>query len=214
MAAARRAQQLEDEGGADSMGGGDHLRAGELRAADNGVEVEPREQRQEQEQAAGPGGERPGGHGERPHIGDGVGQGPRAAWALLIGPAGQPSKAFRPQDFLDGRGTEPGRAGPLELIADVVHGEVALAQDDDAGAHRVLARLGFRAVRGLPEEVAVHLVAKAPAEDPEGAGLVAEPEGHGGGRRAVGEVGAQRLVLALAGMRRLHEEPRRVCYRI
>jgi hypothetical protein len=214
VAAARRAEQLEDERGADGMGGWDHLRAGKLRAADDGVEVEPRQQRQQQEQAAGSGREGPRGQGERPDIGDGVGQGPRTVGALLIGPAGQPGKAFRPQDFLDGRGTESRRAGPLELIADVVHREVALAQGDDAGADRVLAGLGFRAVRGLPEEVAVHLVAKAPAEDAESAGLVAEPEGHGGGRRALGEVGAQRLVLALAWMRRFHEEPGGVCYRI
>jgi hypothetical protein len=69
-------------------------------------------------------------------------------------------------------------------------------------------------VRDLPEELAVHLVAEAPAEDAEGAGLIAEPEGDGVRRRALGEVGAQRLVLALARVGRLQEEPRGVCYRI
>ncbi len=196
------------------MGGGDHLRAGELRVAHHGVEVEPRQQRQQQEQAARPGGEGPRDQGERPDIGDGVGQGPGAVGALLIGPAGQPGKALGPQDFLDGRHAEPRRAGAFEFIADVVHGEVALAQGDDAGAHRVLAGLGLRPVGDLAEEIAVHLVAKAPAEDAEGPGLVAEPTGHLGRRGAVGEVGAQRLVLALARLARFQEEPGGLCYRI
>ncbi len=99
-------------------------------------------------------------------------------------------------------------------IVDVVDGEVALAQRNHPGAHRVLARLGFRPVDALAEEVAVHLVPEAPAEDAEGAGLVAEPEGHLGRRGALGKVGAQRLVLALAGRGGVQEEPGRARYRI
>jgi hypothetical protein len=146
--------------------------------------------------------------------GDGVGQGARAARTLLIGPAGQPGEPFRPQDFLDGRDTERRRARALELVADVVHGEVALAEGDDAGAHGVFARLRRRPVRDLAEELAVHLVAEAPAEDAEGAGLVAEPEGDDGGGRALGKVGAQGLVLALARVGRLQEESGGFRYRI
>jgi hypothetical protein len=51
-------------------------------------------------------------------------------------------------------------------------------------------------------------MAKAPAEDAEGAGLVAEPAGGLRGRELLDEVGAQRLVLALARVVRLGEEPR------
>jgi hypothetical protein len=57
-------------------------------------------------------------------------------------------------------------------------------------------------------------VAEAPAENPESAGLVAEPQGDGGGRRAFGEVGAERFVLTLARVGRFQEEPAGFCYRI
>jgi hypothetical protein len=55
---------------------------------------------------------------------------------------------------------------------------------------------------------------EAPAEDAEGPGLVAESTGHLGRRGAVGEVGAQRLVLALARLRRFQEELTGFRYRI
>ena len=89
-----------------------------------------------------------------------------------------------------------------------------LAERDDVGADGVLAGLRGRPVRARAEEVAVHLVPEAPAEDAEGAGLVAEPEGDLGRRGPLGEVRAQRLVLTLAGLGRLQEEPGSICYRI
>jgi hypothetical protein len=49
-------------------------------------------------------------------------------------------------------------------------------------------------------------VAKAPAEDAEGAGLVAEPAGNVGGGQTFDEVGAERLVLALLGVPWFEEE--------
>jgi hypothetical protein len=55
---------------------------------------------------------------------------------------------------------------------------------------------------------------EAPAEDAEGPGLVPEPMGDLGRRGAVGEIGAQRLVLALARLRRFQEEPPCFRYRI
>ena len=116
-------------------------------------------------------------------VGDGIGQRARAV-------RGRSSSARR------GRRAKPSSrstswiavtlsrsvAGALELVADVVDGEVALAQGDNARADGVLARLGLRPVRDVAEEVPVHLVPEAPAEDAEGAGLVAEPAG-GLGRR-------------------------------
>jgi len=149
-----------------------------------------------------------------PDIGDRVGQRSRAPRTLLVGPAGQPREALRAQHLLDGGDAQSPGAGAVEFIADVVDGEVALAQRDHAGPHRVLARLGLRPVGTRVEEVAVHLVSEAPAKDAEGPGLVAEPNGDLGGRRALGEVGAQRLVLALARLGRLQEEPGGFRYRI
>jgi hypothetical protein len=214
VTAAGPPEQLEDEGGPDGMGRRDHGGARELTAADHGIEVEAGQQGQEQKEPAGPSGEDAGGQGEGADIGDGVGRWPRAARALLIGAAGQPGKAFGAEHFLDGGDTELGRARPFQLIANVVDGEVALAERNDAGADRVLARLRGRPVRARAEEVAVHLVPEAPAEDAEGAGLVAEPEGDLGRWGPLGEISAQRLVLALAGLGRLQEEPGGICYRI
>jgi hypothetical protein len=57
-------------------------------------------------------------------------------------------------------------------------------------------------------------VSEAPAEDPEGARLVAEPGGNLGRGRALGEVRPQRLVLALPWLGRLEEEPGNFRYRI
>jgi len=51
------------------------------------------------------------------------------------------------------------------------------------------------------------VVAEAPAQDAKRAGLVAEPAGRLGRRGAGREIGPQRLVLALAGVRRFDEEP-------
>ena len=214
VAAARLAEQLEDQRRPHRIRGGDHRRARELAARHHGVEVEPGQQGQEQEQAPDARGEHAGRQRELPDIGDRLGQRPRAPGALLVGPAGQPREALRPQHFLDRGDAEPARAGAVEFVADVVDGEVALAQGNHAGAHRVLAGLGFRPVRARAEEVPVHLVPEAPAEDAEGPGLVAEPAGHLGRRGAVGEVGAQRLVLALARLARFQEEPGGFRYRI
>jgi hypothetical protein len=58
----------------------------------------------------------------------------------------------------------------------------------------------------VAKEVAIHPVAEAPAEDPEGAGLVAEAPRSFGRGDALDEVGSQRLILALAWVRGLAEE--------
>jgi hypothetical protein len=208
------AEQLEDQRRPHRIGGGDHPRARELAARHHRVEVEPGEQGQEQKQAPDAGGEHAGRQRELPDIGDRLDQRPRADGALRVGPARQPRKALRPQHLLDRGHTQPPGAGAVEFVADVVDGEVALAQGNHAAAHRVLAGLGFRPVGARPEEVPVHLVPEAPAEDAEGSGLVAEPTGHLGRRGAVGEVGAQRLVLALARLARFQEEPDGFRYRI
>jgi len=214
VAAAGLAEQLEDQRRPHRIRRGDHLRARELAARHHGVEVEPGQQGQEQEETPDARGEHAGRQRELPDIGDRLGQRPGGPGPLLVGPARQAREALRPQHLLDRGDAEPPGARAVEFVADVVDGEVALAQRNHAGAHRVLAGLGFRPVRALAEEVAIHLVPEAPAEDPEGPGLIAEPTGHLGRRGTIGEVGAQRLVLALARRARFQEEPSGFRYRI
>ena len=188
------------------MSGGDHLGARESAAGHQALEVQADEQRQEQEQAAGMGREAALGEREQAHVGDGIRGGPRAIRALVVGAPRQSRKALRAQHLLDGRGTEPLLPRVLELVADVVDRQVALAQGDDARPDRVLPWLHLGAVRDVSEEVAVHPMPEPPAEHAERPGLVAE-EGRGlGGGDGLSKEGAQRLVLALSGVGRFPKE--------
>ncbi|MGH8512022.1 MAG: hypothetical protein ACREU8_11755 [Gammaproteobacteria bacterium] len=87
--------------------------------------------------------------------------------------------------------------------ADLVDGVVALAQLDDALARGGLLRLGARSGPGGGKEIAEPRVAEIVAEDAKAAGAVAELAGDLMGGAALYEVGAQGLVLALAGARGL-----------
>jgi hypothetical protein len=92
------------------------------------------------------------------------------------------------------------------LIANVIDGEIALAQGDDTLAHGIFTRLRLGAVGNVAEEISVHVVAKAPAENAKGTGLVSETAGCFRRRHSLDEVGAKGLVLALAWMPGLLEE--------
>ncbi len=70
MAAAGLADQLEQQCGSNRMRGRGHLRPGETTAADQCVEIELGQQRQQQEQTAGMGRERPVIEDEGPRIRD------------------------------------------------------------------------------------------------------------------------------------------------
>jgi hypothetical protein len=62
-------------------------------------------------------------------------------------------------------------------------------------------------VGDVPEEVPIHEVPKAVAEDTEGARLISEPTGRLLGGQLLDEVGAEGFVLAVAGMGGFQEEP-------
>lgn len=82
-----------------------------------------------------------------------------------------------------------------------------LAQGNDPGPDGVLLRLYLRTASDISEEFTVSVLSEAPAQDTEGAGLVAEPTGRLERRKAGDEVGPERLVLALPGVLRFEEEP-------
>ena len=66
----------------------------------------------------------------------------------------------------------------------------------------------------VAEEIAIHLVPEAPAEDAEGAWLVAELARGVSRGELLDEVGTQGFVLALAGVDRFEEEAGFLRYRM
>ena len=105
-----------------------HLAAREPAVGDEGVDVEPGEQRQKEEQPADTSGEGAGREGERSCVGDRVGGGRGPMRALVIGPARQTGEALVTQHLLDGRRAETLFSSALQLVTDVVDGEVAFAK--------------------------------------------------------------------------------------
>src|SRR5262249_45499588 len=88
-----------------------------------------------------------------------------------------------------------------QVVLDVVDGEIALAHGDGQVAHRIAGRGIARAGACRREEVGPFggVMAELVTKGAKSAGRVAEPPGDFGGRETVDEVGAQGLVLALAG---------------
>jgi hypothetical protein len=118
---------------------------------------------------------------------------------FVIRASGQPGEAFFLQDQRDGD-----RASLLPLLfqgpADVINGEVLLAQGDDRFPHPVLARTrAGRSARG-EEEFQLGVLPQLVTEDAETTGGVAEPLGRLDGREALDEKSPQRLVLAVEGV--------------
>ena len=103
---------------------------------EDAIEGDRGQHRQEEEQAAEFGPERPRAQVELPDIGD-IGRGrPRAGWAFVVSPARQPSESFVLEDLCDGDRAE-GVSLVGQIAADVVDREVLLAQGDDAVAEGI-----------------------------------------------------------------------------
>jgi hypothetical protein len=64
-----------------------------------------------------------------------------------------------------------------------------------------------------PKELPIHLMAEAPAKQPERAGLVSETASRFSRGNSLNEVGPERLVLPLAWMFGLQKKPGLVSYR-
>src|SRR6266508_4055791 len=69
----------------------------------------------------------------------------------IIGTSRKPRESSVAEHLLYAGDAEAVLAGLFELVADVVHGEIALAECDDALAHSVLPRLRPRAARNVTE---------------------------------------------------------------
>ncbi len=196
------APELEGEQGAAGAGGGDGGGTGQATAADVGVEVELGEEGQEQEQAAEVGAE--GARGEVEGV-DGSGGGLDGAVgvvALVAGAAPEAGQASVFEDLGDG-GDGGGQAFVLEALGDLVGGDVAGAELEDALAEAGLGVVGGSGLGGAAarqEEGAVGVLAEVGEDVAEGAGGVAEAAGGHGEREALDAEGAQGFVAALVGV--------------
>jgi len=180
------------------MGGGDHLRAGEASLAEDAVEGENRQGREEEEEAAELGMEGTGPEIELLDVGDGRGRGSDGRGPLVIGAAGQTGKALGLEDLVDGDGAE-GVAVGLKSTADVIDGEVLLAEGDDAVAEGQFLGGGVRPLGGREEEGTLGVFAEVVRQDAKTGGGVAEAFGDLGGGEALDKEGAQGFILAVGG---------------
>jgi hypothetical protein len=146
-----------------------------------------------------------------PNVGDSIRQRSRSVGPLLITPPRKAGKPLFAQELLDSGDTEPVFASALELVANVVDGQVLLSQCDDQLTHGVLAGLALWPMWDVAKEVAVHLVAKSPTQDTKGSGLIAEAACRLRRRQPVDEVGTKGFVLTVPCIRGLEEEPRLTC---
>ncbi len=196
------APELEGEQGAAGAGGGDGGGTGQATAADVGVEVELGEEGQEEEQAAEVGAE--GARGEVEGV-DGSGGGLDGAVgvvALVAGAAPEAGQASVFEDLGDG-GDGGGQTFVLEALGDLVGGDVAGAELEDALAEAGLGVVGGSGLGGAAarqEEGAVGVLAEVGEDVAEGAGGVAEAAGGHGEREVLDAEGAQGFVAALVGV--------------
>src|SRR5262249_55401541 len=159
---------------------------------------------QEEEQPAELGVDGAGAQVELPdirHIGR---DGPGSVGSLLVATARQLGEALLLEDRGDGR-----RAERLAITgqgpADVVDGEVLLAEGEDLLPQPSLLARRPALVWSGDEEVAVGPVAEPVDEDAEAPRRVAEASGGLGRGEALDEEGAERLVLSMGGVGGLQE---------
>jgi hypothetical protein len=106
-------------------------------------------------------------------------------------------------------------AGLLELVADVVDGQVVFPQGDDPLTDGILLGLGLGTPDDIPEELPIHFVAEPKDENSKGTWLVAETASDLARGKVLNEVGSKGLVLPVSGMVRFEEEGVfEVCYLI
>ena len=160
---------------------------------------------QEEEQAAELGPKRRRAQVELPDIGD-IGRGwSRSGWTFVIGPAWQPCESLALEDLRDGDRTE--RVALVgQVSADVIDGEVLLAQRDDAITKGVGFGCDLRPLGRGQEEIPSGTLAKLVDEDAEASWGVTEAASGLGTGNAIDEKGAKCLVLAVRGVGGFEED--------
>jgi len=204
VAVPRGAEELQGQQRPQGRGGGDHGRSGEAAARQDPVQVGRDQVGQEQEQAAELGVQGAGCQIELTDIGHLGGDGTGAIGPLVVAASRQFGEALFLEDRGDGR-----RAERLALAgqgaADVVDGEVLLAQGDDLFAKPFLLARRSADARRRDEEVARGLMAELMDEDAEAPRCIAEPAGRFGGGETIDEEGPEGFVLPVGGVGGLQE---------
>jgi len=118
---------------------------------------------------------------------------------LLIGSAGQASKAFILEDMTDGNWTES-VALLLEQSADVINGEVLFASLDDFLAPGIGLGVTLGAFGRREEERTERVLAEVINQDAETPGRIAESPGSLLGGQFVDEESAEGFVLAMSSI--------------
>ena len=173
VAVACVAEELQGQQRPHGAGGRDHLRAGESGPREELVQVGGRQPGEEEEQAAELGAEVARRQVELADIGDIGGHGPGLVGPLVVAPPRQLGEALLLEDRGDGRRAER-LAVAGQGAADVVDGEVLLAQGDDLIAEPSLLAGRPAFACGRDEEVAVGLIAELMDEDAKAPRRVAE----------------------------------------
>jgi len=181
--------ELEDQGGSQGVGSRDHARAGQLGRRGEGVDPEPDQIGHKEEEPTDVGGEASGRQDERARIGNRFRRWAGLLGAFFVEAAWQGCEAFGGEHLAHSGGAEV-HVLFAERGADLVDGVVAFAQLDDALVGPGLLGLGARAAVGRGEKLGQRAAAELVAEDPEGAGAVAEQAGGLRGGALVDEVRA------------------------
>ena len=134
--------ELEREAGAQRVGAGNHLRAGQPGGVGHRLQPQAHQVGQEQEQSPAAGDESPRGEVEGARVGHRLHGGAWQLGALLVEAPGQRGEAELAQHLADGGGAQR-RALLLQCFGDFVHGVVALAQQLDGGARGGFLRLAL-----------------------------------------------------------------------
>jgi hypothetical protein len=204
------AEQLQSQQGANRTPGRDHLRAGQAGLLDDAVKRKRGQGGQEEEQAAelGVGGSRA--EVELANIGDSGGQRVSSQGAVLVIASRQAGEAFLFEDLVNGHGAD-GLVLCGQGAADIVDGEVLLAQGDDAQTQGLLFRGAVGSLVRGKEEAAVGALAELAEQDTEAAVGVTEAFGDFRPGAALDDIGTQGLVLTLGGVGRFQEVLRQGC---
>lgn len=187
-----------------ACGAGIMVEPGQARLADQAVERQLSERGQEQKEAAELGMQGAGLEVEFPNVGHGGDGGARTGRPFVVGAAGQFGEAFFLKNLGDGSGGQR-LAGLVQGPADVIDGEVLLAQGNDLLTVLVFLGCRVRAFGGIQEKGAIGFAAELVDQGAKTGGGITEACGDLGSWQTFDAVGAEGFVLALGGVAGLEE---------
>lgn len=205
VALALNGPELEGQTGAQGVRRRNHFGSREPGGARQGIQLQPDEVREEEEQAATPRGKPARRQGKRPHIRDRLDERARAVGSFLVQSPGQWREAFRLEHLPDGRRTQ-GLSAFLQGLADLVDRVILLPQVDNGVPRGRFLGLRLRAAPRRRKEPGARVAAEMVAQDSKGSDRVAKGVGGVPRGTTLNEVGPQGLVLAVPGMRGLEKE--------